>query len=153
MATVANNNAPVQVYYDPEKGQYFTYKTDPTNPTSAITNVFGGLGIVPSSAERVYLGSPYGDTTASTAPVTMPTMAYAPAMDYAAIRGSATTPTTASSGYEYRPLADRLAAASAFTSALPTYGATGPAPIAGLPTFGSVTAPTTIPSTTPTTTP
>ena len=55
MGTLANTqqtNAPTQVYYDPEKGQYFSYKqSQSTNPLNTL------FGLQPKDAERVYYGN------------------------------------------------------------------------------------------------
>lgn len=55
MGTLANpqqTNQPSQVYYDPEKGQYFSYKqTQSTNPINTL------FGLQPADAERVYYGT------------------------------------------------------------------------------------------------
>ena len=52
------NNQPSQVYYDPEKGQYFSYKQDTSNP---LASVFAPLGIrvngQESNLERMYYGN------------------------------------------------------------------------------------------------
>ena len=55
MGTLANpqqENQPTQVYYDPAKGQYFSYKqSQSTNPINTL------FGLQPADAERVYYGS------------------------------------------------------------------------------------------------
>jgi len=49
-------NQPTQVYYDPEKGQYFSYKSAETNPAQSMLNQI--MGITPTQ-ERMYLNNPY----------------------------------------------------------------------------------------------
>jgi hypothetical protein len=46
-------NQPTQVYYDPEKGQYFSYN----QPNSPFGNLFGIMGMRNTNAERNYFGN------------------------------------------------------------------------------------------------
>jgi hypothetical protein len=48
-------NQPTQVYYDPEKGQYFSYKQN--TPTNPFSNLFGMMGLTTPDAERTYYGN------------------------------------------------------------------------------------------------
>jgi hypothetical protein len=58
-------NAPTQVYYDPEKQQYFSYK--PAENSNPIMNMFANTGMPISfngqkyntAQERMYLNNPY----------------------------------------------------------------------------------------------
>jgi hypothetical protein len=50
------NNAPTQVYYDPEKQQYFSYKSAETNPAQIMLNQI--MGVTPSQ-DRMYLNNPF----------------------------------------------------------------------------------------------
>ena len=56
--TLGNNqpNQPTQVYYDPEKQEYFSYK-----PAENSNPLFNALGIRGQSSpeDRIYLGNPY----------------------------------------------------------------------------------------------
>jgi hypothetical protein len=68
MGSPAQANAPTQVYYDPEKQQYFSYK--PAENSNPIANMMMGLGVPVtvngqpySQTERMYLSSPYANET------------------------------------------------------------------------------------------
>lgn len=63
MGAPAQENAPTQVYYDPQKQQYFSYKQEAPNP---LANIFlaSGLPVTVNGkpytqGERVYLNNPY----------------------------------------------------------------------------------------------
>jgi len=49
-------NAPTQVYYDPAKQQYFSYKSAETNPAQIMLNQI--MGVKPSQ-DRMYLNNPF----------------------------------------------------------------------------------------------
>ena len=64
MGAPAQPNSPTQVYYDPEKQQYFSYK--PAENSNPIANMMMGLGVPVtvngqpySQTERMYLSNPY----------------------------------------------------------------------------------------------
>jgi len=61
---------PTQVYYDPTKQQYFSYKQEPETQLSVIQRAFG---VQPpqmnnQSAERMYLNNPYTTSVANRIP-------------------------------------------------------------------------------------
>jgi hypothetical protein len=49
-------NAPTQVYYDPAKQQYFSYKPSPATSSNVINTMFG---LNTADQERVYLNNPF----------------------------------------------------------------------------------------------
>jgi hypothetical protein len=68
MGAPAQPNAPTQVYYDPEKQQYFSYK--PAENRNPIGDWMTGLGVPViingqpySQTERMYLSNPYTQPT------------------------------------------------------------------------------------------
>lgn len=59
MGTLANpqqENQPTQVYYDPEKQQYFSYKPSPNTNSNVLNRMFG---FNTQDEERVYLNNPF----------------------------------------------------------------------------------------------
>ena len=64
MGAPAQANSPTQVYYDPEKQQYFSYKQQDTG--NAFLNMLSNSGVpvtvngqaLPSQGERIYLSNP-----------------------------------------------------------------------------------------------
>ena len=64
MGAPAQANSPTQVYYDPEKQQYFSYK--PVENSNPFLNMLSGAGVpvtvngqAVQQGERVYLSNPY----------------------------------------------------------------------------------------------
>jgi hypothetical protein len=55
-ADTEQKNAPTQVYYDPVKQQYFSYKPGPATSSNVINTMFG-LNTV--DQEKMYLANPY----------------------------------------------------------------------------------------------
>jgi len=49
-------NAPTQVYYDPSKQQYFSYKQSPDAGSSMLNTMFG---LNTKDQERMYLNNPF----------------------------------------------------------------------------------------------
>ena len=73
MGAPAQQNSPTQVYYDPEKQQYFSYKqAENSNP---MANLLMGMGLPlvtvngqPVSREKMYLTNPYTTNVANRIP-------------------------------------------------------------------------------------
>lgn len=64
MGAPAQPNSPTQVYYDPEKQQYFSYKRESSG--NALVDMLSGAGVpvtvngqAVSPGERMYLANPY----------------------------------------------------------------------------------------------
>ena len=55
-ANQKQQNAPTQVYYDPEKQQYFSYKPSPATSSNVINTMFG---LNTADQERMYLNNPF----------------------------------------------------------------------------------------------
>ena len=55
-ANQQQQNQPTQVYYDPEKQQYFSYKPSPATSSNVINTMFG---LNTKDQERVYLNNPF----------------------------------------------------------------------------------------------
>jgi len=65
-------NAPTQVYYDPEKQQYFSYKRESTGNFLGDMLIGANVPVTvngqPVSQERMYLASPYGTSATNRIP-------------------------------------------------------------------------------------
>jgi hypothetical protein len=55
-ANTQQENQPTQVYYDPEKQQYFSYKPSPATSSNVINTMFG---LNTKDQERMYLNNPF----------------------------------------------------------------------------------------------
>jgi hypothetical protein len=55
-ANQQEENQPTQVYYDPAKQQYFSYKPSPATSSNVINTMFG---LNAKDQERMYLNNPY----------------------------------------------------------------------------------------------
>jgi hypothetical protein len=55
-ANTQQENQPTQVYYDPAKQQYFSYKPSPATSSNVINTMFG---LNTADQERVYLNNPF----------------------------------------------------------------------------------------------
>jgi len=55
-ANQQEENQPTQVYYDPAKQQYFSYKPSPATSSNVINTMFG---LNTRDQERMYLNNPY----------------------------------------------------------------------------------------------
>ena len=55
-ANIQQENQPTQVYYDPEKQQYFSYKLSPATSSNVINTMFG---LNTKDQERMYLNNPF----------------------------------------------------------------------------------------------
>jgi hypothetical protein len=55
-ANTQQENQPTQVYYDPGKQQYFSYKPSPATSSNVINTMFG---LNTADQERMYLNNPF----------------------------------------------------------------------------------------------
>ena len=55
-ANTGQENQPTQVYYDPAKQQYFSYKPSPATSSDVINTMFG---LNTKDQERMYLNNPF----------------------------------------------------------------------------------------------
>jgi len=64
-ADTEQKNAPTQVYYDPTKQQYFSYKPSPATSSNVINTMFG---LNTADQEKMYLNNPYTTSVANRIP-------------------------------------------------------------------------------------